>query len=256
MDHKFFENAQARLLKVLQTIRPELLAAHGNITFTEKTDNQGPVTELDKKVEELLREELANFDSNIGIRGEELGSEGSDTVFWTIDPIDGTRAFIRGLPYCSNMVSLVVDKQVKYAFIYQFVVDKLYTAEHSKGAFKNGQKIHITERPLDKSWIYTHAGLNTHAKLLTAIAKKVERIATSGNLMWLAEGSYDGYMSSPDGLKGGVWDYAPRALIYSEAGAKISNIANAVYDPGNTTLLAAHPHNFNELHKLILSAIA
>jgi fructose-1,6-bisphosphatase/inositol monophosphatase family enzyme len=256
MDDSFFRAAEKRLMNVLNTIRPELLAVHGNVEFTEKADNQGPVTVFDKKVEELLRAELLKLDSTIGVTGEELGAEGSATTYWTIDPIDGTKAFIRGLPFCSNMLSLVENGDVKYALVYQFVTDTLYTAQVGYGAFINGQKATIKKRPLDQVWLISHAGIKKYNPLLLELSQKIERVVIGSNIMAVTNGSIDAYMSVPDGSLGGIWDYAPRALIYNEAGAKVTNIGSETYVPEVTSLLAAHPSIFDQLHGIILSAAA
>jgi myo-inositol-1(or 4)-monophosphatase len=251
-DH-FFNDVEESLVNTFQKLRPELLRAHGNVEFINKPNNEGPVTELDKRVEEIIRKELQRLDRGIGLKGEELGVEGSTNTYWTIDPIDGTRAFIRGLPFCSNMISLVNNGRVEYALVYQFVVDKLYTARLHQGAYLNGNKIRLQGRPFEQCWVISHASLETHSVLLTKLAKKVERVVTSGSIMAVADGAYDAYMSSPDGTRGDIWDYAPRALIYAEAGALVSNIGSSSYDPCVRTLLAAHPNNFDKLHRIILS---
>src|ERR1700722_10506271 len=65
----------------------------------EMKENHTPVTIADKKTEEMIREELSRAFPDHGILGEEFGEALSDSDYvWTVDPIDGTRSFIRGIP--------------------------------------------------------------------------------------------------------------------------------------------------------------
>ena len=66
-----------------------------------------PVTETDRAVEQCLRERIADRFPNHGMLGEEFGAEGLDREFvWVIDPIDGTKAFVAGLPVYGTLISL------------------------------------------------------------------------------------------------------------------------------------------------------
>src|SRR3989338_9152332 len=70
--------------------------------------DQSPVTQADRRIEERLRRAMARAFPGETIVGEEFGRQGSDpSTFWTIDPIDGTRAFSRGLPSWGILIGRV-----------------------------------------------------------------------------------------------------------------------------------------------------
>jgi myo-inositol-1(or 4)-monophosphatase len=130
---------QATLLKAkdavvaaFKALRPKLLESYGNVENSYKSDKT-VVTELDLWVEQEIKTALRTFDSAIGFLGEEHGAEGSTTLRWIIDPIDGTEQFIRGIPICSNMATLADGTDLLVTVIYNFVTDELYWAVKGGG---------------------------------------------------------------------------------------------------------------------------
>ncbi len=71
-----------------------------------------PVTEADLAVEESLRRTLSRVRSRDAVLGEEHGSTGHSQRRWVIDPIDGTKNFVRGVPVWATLIALVVDDEV------------------------------------------------------------------------------------------------------------------------------------------------
>ena len=78
-----------------------------DLVITTKPDNT-PVTDADRAVETAIREALATHRSTDGLVGEEFGSDkGSSGRYWVIDPIDGTKNFMRGVPTWATLIALV-----------------------------------------------------------------------------------------------------------------------------------------------------
>jgi len=78
-----------------------------DLVITTKPDNT-PVTDADRAVETAIREALGTHRSGDGLVGEEFGSDkGSSGRYWVIDPIDGTKNFMRGVPTWATLISLV-----------------------------------------------------------------------------------------------------------------------------------------------------
>ena len=73
----------------------------------ERKDDASPVTRADREAEKALRQQLATEVPNHGIFGEEYGSERLDAEYvWVLDPIDGTRSFINGIPLFGTLIAL------------------------------------------------------------------------------------------------------------------------------------------------------
>lgn len=88
-------------------VRPVLIEAYETGFDYEEKNDGSPVTEVDKRIEEILRKEILAHYPEHGILGEEFGSQGLDKDFiWVIDPIDGTRSFTAGLPTFGSLIAL------------------------------------------------------------------------------------------------------------------------------------------------------
>lgn len=219
------------------------MALYGNIDHQTKSHENDVVTELDKQLEGELRDLLQKFDPTINIVGEEYGGESGGT-FWTIDPIDDTQAFVRGLPYCSTMISLVVEDEPVLGVVYNFALDDFYSAISGKGAFCNGKAIHVANRPINQAYIRTHV----EKELIGVLAKKAYRVAVTGFVLDLARGAIDGYITT--GSMGEIWDYIPRAVIIKEAGGTVTNLGKDTYDWHNKSIVACSPNLHEQLNSL------
>lgn len=138
----FLTQAQAVIEQVFHSGRETLVKASGNIDFESKNDDT-PVTQLDRDMETKIRKALKTFNPNIGLEGEELGKEGNANTFWLIDPIDGTKNFIRGLPEYRNIVTLVDGGRPYFVVIYKPATNDLFTATLGEGAFLNGSRLNF-----------------------------------------------------------------------------------------------------------------
>lgn len=79
-----------------------------DLTVDRKPD-ESPVTIADRSSEEAIRDVLRRQTPDLGILGEEFGSEGSELDRWIIDPIDGTKSYIAGVPYYATLIGLMLD---------------------------------------------------------------------------------------------------------------------------------------------------
>jgi histidinol phosphatase-like enzyme (inositol monophosphatase family) len=93
-----------------------------------------PVTEADRAVEALIRERLHARFPDHRIVGEEHGETGSGRVTWVVDPIDGTRAFISGMPTWGILLGLVVDAVPVAGIVHQPYTHETWIADPERGA--------------------------------------------------------------------------------------------------------------------------
>ena len=93
--------------RLIEVSRPVVLRHFRTGIAVERKDDASPVTVADRAAEAAMREVLARETPDCGILGEEHGSEGADRDYvWVIDPIDGTRAFINGIPLFGTLIAL------------------------------------------------------------------------------------------------------------------------------------------------------
>jgi fructose-1,6-bisphosphatase/inositol monophosphatase family enzyme len=250
----FFTAAQACIEKVVRDYRTTILEAHGKIDPSIKPDAT-PVTEFDKELEQKLRDALTAFDSSIGFEGEELGKSGNDNTFWLIDPIDGTESFVRGLPFVRNIVTLISNNKPVFTLVYRPIADELFIASEGNGATKNGIALQVSPRSLERTWIDISAPVTAPGSdaLLKTLKPYINGFRIMGEFTYVVEGKVDAHLLYKAG--GGPWDYAPRALLFKEAGGKVANLGTDTYDFRNNNVLMANEVVFNELMDLITQSL-
>ena len=116
----------------------------GEFSVDLKSD-QSPVTIADRNAEEILRKKISKYFPDHGIIGEEFGNHNADAEWvWTIDPVDGTRSFIRGLPLFASMIALLHNKEPVLGIIELPALGESAWAVKGKGAFSNGKPIKVS----------------------------------------------------------------------------------------------------------------
>jgi myo-inositol-1(or 4)-monophosphatase len=254
----FLEQAEKYLRRCLEGLRPKLLEAQGNIEHHLK-DDKSVVTEMDTFVEEKLKEAMFELDSSIGFGGEEGGVDFTQPTFWLADPIDGTEAFIRGLPFATSMIALIDNNEPVFSLIYNFTLGDFYVAIKGHGATANGHPIHVSSRGMDRAWVMLKMTEDTpNATSLTeALSQKVQRIRRFAGAGFdyhsIANGSMDGLIQFLG--HGHEWDFAPGALLVREAGGRVANIGSEQYNYRVFDHIAANPIIFDALMEFMLPVI-
>lgn len=208
------------------------------------------VTEIDEKIENFLRTNLNEIIPEVSFVGEEFGGERSAETFWLVDPIDGTGNYIRGIPYCTTMLALINRGEVVFSIIYDFVNDVIYHAQKGVGAFKNGNKIQISNRHLGKSYLVCeiNSKKDTSRPILNILDEKTSLIhhnAAGYDFVLVAEGKIEGrIMYDPFGKD---FDFAPGALLVSEAGGIVRNFKSNSYDYKNLNFYAGNKEVYESL---------
>ena len=121
---------------------------HSSLSVQTKHDGS-PVSDADREAEEIIREVLGSpsIGEKIDILGEEQGCQGSGSRYrWTIDPIDGTRSFIRGIPLFGTIVALedTTDNRALLGVIHLPELDVTLSAARGLGSWRNGKAIHVS----------------------------------------------------------------------------------------------------------------
>lgn len=201
------------------------------VGVTLKPD-RSPVTEADRAAEHVVVEVLHGAFPEYGVLGEELGARGSQEVRWIIDPIDGTRNFVRGIPIWAVLIALEEHGEVTAGVVLSPVTDQLYTARRGDGAFLGGERLRVSPIPTLDQATLVHASLNLlrgglHWDGFARLVDATERQRGFGDYMCytlVAEGKADVAVEGPD-LK--PWDLAPVKILVEEAGGRFTDFAGA-----------------------------
>jgi histidinol-phosphatase len=203
-----------------------------DLVITTKPDNT-PVTDADRAVETAIREALTTHRTSDGLVGEEFGSDkGSSGRYWVIDPIDGTKNFMRGVPTWATLIALVqVDaagnEEVVVGIASAPALARRWAAGKGLGATVNEKKISVSKVSslTDASISYSDFvgwgdRLEPFQKLLAA-AWRTRGIGDFWSHMLVAEGAVDIAIEPSLAL----WDMAALDIIVREAGGSFSNTA-------------------------------
>lgn len=191
-------------------------------------EDQSPVTIADKNTEEILRRHiLKNFPGH-GIIGEEFGSETEKGEWvWTVDPIDGTRSFIRGLPFYSILISLLHYGEPVIGIVSFPALGETYWGVKGQGAYCGDSKIKVSEETqITNSLVATADRYCFKEKeclfLLEYLSREASLIRTYpdafGHILAI-RGAVD-VMVDPWAY---IWDFAPLKVLAEEAGGSFIN---------------------------------
>src|SRR5262249_54196497 len=121
--------------------------------------DQTPVTQADREAERAITSLLGRAFPEWGFLGEEFGATGPTDVRWIIDPIDGTKNFVRHIPIWAVLIALEERGEVTTGVMLNPVTGDLYTARKGEGAFRNSQRIRVSSCDDLKDATVLHAGL-------------------------------------------------------------------------------------------------
>ncbi len=220
----------AKELIIQASVKLRNIYNKGNIAREKKDIDGSVVTYADKEIESFLVEGIRRHFPNDTVIAEEGSGGVSDSSLvqsnfvWFIDPIDGTRNFVSGIPFFAISVGLIEDKTLKFGIISEPLQDNIFRAEKGRGAFKNDIPIHVnTKDELDESLIILgFIGKNNRtraAKLLDRLQRTRVLGSAALNLCLVARGSALGAI----GLGFHAWDIAAGIIIVEEAGGKVSD---------------------------------
>src|SRR3954449_3808215 len=216
-----------------------------------------PVTDADQAVEESIRRTLSRVRSRDAITGEEQGSSGHSQRRWVIDPIDGTKNFVRGVPVWATLIALVVDDQVVLSVVSAPQLQRRWWASAGNGAWTGRSLLKATRctvsdvrRLEDASLSYSSLhGWEERDRLedFLSLVRRCWRPRAYGDFwsyMLLAEGAVD--IATEPGLA--LHDMAALDVIVREAGGRFTSL-DGTDGPFGGNALASNGH----LHEAALS---
>ncbi|PIP72917.1 MAG: hypothetical protein COW89_03825 [Nitrospinae bacterium CG22_combo_CG10-13_8_21_14_all_47_10] len=217
-------------LSFMKPAKAEVLKWYrGQFSVDLKAD-QSPVTIADRKAEEILRKKISRHFPGHGIIGEEFGNHNPDAEWvWTIDPVDGTRSFVRGLPLFASMIALLHNREPVLGIIELPALGETAWAVKGKGAFSNGNPLKVSSRPrLKGAFVAVADHYCFRSEKCTFLYNRLNQEAgivrtypdAFGHLMAI-RGVVD-VMVDPLAK---IWDYAPCKILAQEAGGRFENFS-------------------------------
>ncbi len=226
-----------------------------NIEVRIKAD-KSPVTEADVRCEIAIREILeARFPTH-GFFGEETGSRGEDAEYlWLVDPIDGTKAFIREYPMFSTQIALMRRGELVLGVSSAPVYGELAYAERGRGAYLNGRALAVSQVSTLESATLSSGNMKSLASgpqwtRYGELIARLNRIRGYGDFLHyhlLAAGKIDAVVETDVN----ILDVAACAAIVTEAGGRFTELDGAPITLRSTSVLATN----GRIHGAILEAL-
>lgn len=231
-----------------------------DVRFWDKSKGN-PVTEADLAVNALIQDRLMAARPDYGWLSEETALDNETRTasrVWIVDPIDGTRAFMRREPYWCIGLGLLERGQPRAAVVEAPLLGETYTAVRGGGAFLNGKRIQVIDCNQEEGCrIITNQGMLTHPAWpepwpeVDLITPKPN--ATLIRMCWVAAGKADVALTL---WRKSDWDLAAGTLLVEEAGGVATTHLGEPYlfnrgEPAQRSLLAAG----KALHSLLSARV-
>lgn len=220
----------------------------------ERKADDSPVTIADRTAERMIREAIEKSYPGEAILGEEEGSTGESLSRWVVDPIDGTKSFVCGVPLFATLLSYELEGSPVVGVAYFPALDDIVYASRGDGAFWNGTPCHVS----------TTSDLSRSALTTGSLASMVEYRRLEGLLQLMEKGpvmrtwgdAYGHMLVATGRVEAMIdpivapWDISAVALIVEEAGGRFTDFQGC---PGlHREAISANPL----IHPQILEAFA
>lgn len=222
----------------------------------EKKADSSPVTIADKNAETILRKNLSKAFPGFGVIGEEFGNENPDAEWtWTIDPIDGTRSFIRGIPLFATLLALLHKGEPVLGIIALPALGEISWAVKGKGAYCGERRLHVSRQEKLSGAVIATADrycfeTKKHMRLFNQLNKQTAICRTYpdafGHLL-AARGAID-VMVDPWAY---IWDFAPCKIMAEEAGGAFANFSGKKGSLTEGTAITGNPKLVRKIQGLI-----
>ncbi|MCC5867970.1 MAG: inositol-phosphate phosphatase [Gammaproteobacteria bacterium] len=215
-----------------------------------------PVTQADIESEQAIRGLIEAAFPEHGFYGEETGQAGLDAEYlWLVDPIDGTKAFVRGYPFFSTQIALMHRGELVLGVSSAPEFDEVIWAQQGRGAWQGEQRLKVSKIDTLEACALSAGNLKTLAgspqwTRYGRLVARVNRIRGYGDFYHyhlLARGSIDAVIESDVN----ILDIAALAVIVAEAGGRFTQLDGGRVGLETTSVLASNA----QLHGALLDAL-
>jgi len=248
------EAALAVARAAAQAAEEVALHYYGGSIDVELKSDESPVTVADREAERVIREAIRQRFPGHALLGEEYGRDGDGECLWLIDPIDGTRSFIRKLPFWSTQIALMVGGRLVLGVSSAPAFGETAWAVAGGGAYINDRRVGVRPQERLEEADVCFGNLRTLARgagwrWVGDIVARAARSRGYGDFYSyhrLADGGQDVVIESDVN----ILDIAAVAVIVTEAGGVFTDLDGRPPTLETTSVLAACP----QLHRQLLSS--
>ena len=215
-----------------------------------------PVSEADRAVEERLRRHLARARPGHGVLGEEMGDHAGAAIGWrwVVDPIDGTKNYLRGVPVWATLIALEHAGRTVVGVVSAPALGRRWWAARGEGAFADGDRVRVSEVAALADASLSYASLTGweaagRGEAFLALARRFWRTRAYGDFwshVLVAEGAVD-VAAEPEVT---LWDLAALQVIVEEAGGRFTDLNGRPTAAGGSAVTSN-----GRLHEQVLAVL-
>jgi histidinol-phosphatase len=193
-----------------------------------------PVSEADRAAEDAVRVAVGASGRREGVLGEEAGGSdwnGDAAARWIVDPIDGTRNYVRGLPVWATLLALERNGVVELGLVSAPALGRRWWAARGEGAWANGSRCRVSDVGRFEDAVVSTTSARDMPAGWRALARRAwadRSFSDFWQYCLVAEGSID--VAADETLQ--LWDYAAVELIVAEAGGRCTTFSGGAPSPG------------------------
>src|SRR5215208_1520755 len=240
------------LADLADTITRERFQADDLIVETKP--DLSPVTEADRAVEQALRKRIGEERPGHSVVGEEFGADQPGSARWILDPIDGTKNYVRGLPVWATLIGLERDGRVEVGVVSAPALHRRWWAARGEGSFVNGRRMQVSRVAQLSDAVLSYASVlswEQHGlgEQFFALARRCWRTRGFGDFwshMLVAEGAAD--LAVEPEVE--VWDLAAPQVIVEEAGGRFTSL-DGIPTPAGGSVVSSN----GLLHERVLATL-
>ena len=245
----------AAALEAAEAAARVIRACYQRKLAVELKADKSPVTAADRRAEDAIRAVLSARCPGYAFFGEETGRHGDSNSVWLVDPIDGTKAFVREYPMFSTQIALQRDGELLLGVSSAPLYGELAFAERGAGAWLNGRQVHVSKVSRLEDAALSAGNLRTLARgrkwaAYGRVVARVNRIRGYGDFLHyhlLAAGKIDAVIESDVG----ILDIAALVTIVAEAGGRCTALDGRPVGLETTSVLATN----SRLHPALRRAL-
>jgi histidinol-phosphatase len=208
--------------------------------IVETKPDLSPVTEADRAVEQVLRKRIGEERPGHSVVGEEFGADDPGGTRWILDPIDGTKNYLRGLPVWATLIALEREGRVEVGVVSAPALARRWWAARGDGAFVNGRRIRVSKVADLSDAVLSYASLTSWeqhglGEQFLTLARSCWRTRGFGDFwshMLVAEGAADVAVEPEVEL----WDLAAPQVIVEEAGGRFTDLGGTPTPAGGSVV--------------------
>jgi histidinol-phosphatase len=226
----------------------------GSGVAVEQKSDHSPVTAADREAEQRIVEVISAAFPAHGFLGEEFGERGAGDIRWIVDPIDGTRNFIRGLPFFAVLLALEEEGEITLGVVHEPVSGDVYWASKGEGAHGPAGRLAVSDVDSLADGTIAFGTLGTWRKgdrwsaleRLVGASRRQRGYGDYLSYLFVARGFCEA-MIEPE-LK--PWDMAPFKILVEEAGGRLSDLSGKATVYGGSCLVSN-----GRLHEALLASL-